>query len=97
MFKTRLTAAEARKLAGPTVQERVDDILVAIEKLAKQGKRQLRTGWDYDKDRELWIDGGYSNTPEWREAIKILSELGYKAQFYYNCGQFVDMYTLIKW
>jgi hypothetical protein len=45
----------------------------------------------------LWIRGGYNHTEDWKAARKILMDLGYTVEFYYNESQFVDMYTLIKW
>lgn len=95
--KNRLTAQQAKELAGETVEEKVDKLLIAVEKAAKAKKRKLRTGWDYQPDKDLWIDGGYSTTKEWKEAKKILEDLGYEVTFYYNECQFVDMYTLIEW
>lgn len=95
---SRLTAAEARELAGPTLDEKVDAILEAIKDAAKSEKRVLRAGWDYKTDNNLWIDGGYRETEEWKKAVAILQSLGYDVQFYYNEGSLaVDMYTVIKW
>lgn len=93
----RLTAAEAKKLAGKTVTEKVDDVLVAIKEAAKDHKRELRTSWEYKEDEDLWVHDGYRSTPEWTEAKKQLEELGYTVEFYYRETQFVDMYTVIKW
>ena len=93
----RFTAEEARKLSGKTLDEKVDGLLAAIAEAAKQHKRQLRTGWDYGADEELWIRGGYNKTEDWMAARKILVDLGYTVEFYYEESQFVDMYTLIKW
>ena len=92
-----IRAEEARKIAGLTLQEKIDAVGVAIENAAKNGKRELRTGWDYTEDRDLWIEGGYSQTDEWNKAYIILTDLGYKVSFYYKELQFVDMYTLIEW
>lgn len=93
----RLTAAEARAMAGPTLDEKVDSILAKIAEFARSQKRRLRCGWDYDCDKDLWINGGYSKSPDWIAANKILTDLGYKVTFYYSESQFVDMYTLIEW
>jgi hypothetical protein len=93
----KFTANEARKLAGKTVEEKVDDLLVAIKERARKKLRELRTGYDYQADKDLWIDDGYKHTKEWNEAKTILEDLGYVVSFYYYEGQFVDMYTLIKW
>lgn len=96
--KSRLTAKQAKELAGETTAEKVDKLLIAVEESAKAKKRKLRTGWDYESDKDLWVNGGYSKTKEWEEAKKILEDLGYKVTFYYKEGQqFVDMYTLIEW
>lgn len=92
------TAAEARELAGTTVEERVKLLLVRIKELATEKKHQCRTGHDYNVDEELWINGGYSRTIEWTEARKILESLGFKVTFYYQeMSIAVDMYTLIEW
>lgn len=92
-----ITAAKARQLSGFTVQEKVARILVHVEEMAKAGKRELRCGWDYKEDSDLWIRGGYSRTKDWNEATKILEGLGFKVEFYYMETQFVDMYTHIMW
>jgi hypothetical protein len=94
---TRLTAAQAKQLAGPTVTEKVDAILVAIKAAADNRKRELRTGWEYKDDNDLWVSGGYGPTADWKEAQRQLQELGYTVEFYYKETQFVDMYTIIKW
>lgn len=51
MASEKFTAKDARKLAGPTVEERVDSLLVAIQEAAKNKKRQLRTGWEDIKSK----------------------------------------------
>lgn len=93
-----LTAADARKLAGPTVQEKVESLLESVKAQAEKGHRLLKTGWTHKEDEDLWVHGGYSPTEEWKKAKAILEDLGYKVTFYYDeGGQFVDMYTLIEW
>ena len=93
-----ITAAQARELAGPTLQEKVEALNEAIKAAATLKKRQLRTGWDYDAHPELWIQGGYSSTEEWKQAKKMLEDLGYKVSFYYREASIaVDMYTIIEW
>lgn len=91
------TAQQARELAGRSVQEKVESLLEAVKEKAKQKHRFLKTGWEYKADEDIWINGGYSHTEEWREAKKILEELGYQVDFFYEERQFVDMYTVIKW
>jgi len=91
------TAEDARKLAGLSVKEKVGLILVAIKEAATNKRRQLRTGYDYKPDRDLWILGGYKKTKDWNEACQILSDLGFQVEFYYAEHQLVDMYTIITW
>ncbi len=94
-------AKQAKELAGPTVEEKVlakvESILVSVKTLAGQGKRQLRAGYDHHADTDLWVNGGYSSTDEWKMAKGILEKLGYKVSFFYEERQFVDMYTIIEW
>lgn len=93
----RLTAKQARELSGRTLDEKIDSLLLSIKSYAEKGKRQIRCGYDHKEDIELWINGGYNETDEWKKAKNILEELGYEVLFYYFEGQLVDMYTLIKW
>lgn len=93
-----LTATEARRLAGPTVAERVESLLSSVKAEAEKGNRCLKTGWTHKEDSDLWENGGYHSTEEWQKAKEILEKLGYKVTFYYNeASQFVDMYTLVEW
>jgi hypothetical protein len=92
------TAAEARKLAGPTLQEKVASLLFTIKELAINKERQCITSYQHQKNDDLWVHGGYSQTAEWKEAKQILEKLGYEVSFYYSEGSIaVDMYTLVKW
>jgi len=98
MASEKFTAKEARKLAGPTVEERVDAVLEAIKVAATEKKRELKTGWEYKEDTEFWVNEAYSRTRDWLKAKKILEDLGFEVEFYYNDGSFaVDMYTVIRW
>lgn len=92
-----ITANEARELAGPTLEEKVEALGRRIEELAKEGRRVLRCGYDYDQDQDLWIHGGYSSTEDWKKATQILRDKGFEVDFYYTELQFVDMYTRVKW
>lgn len=91
------TAEEARKLSGESVEEKVAKILTAIKAEALNRKRELKTGWQYKLDSDLWVNGGYSQTEDWKAAKKILEHLGFTVEFFYQENQFVDMYTVIKW
>jgi hypothetical protein len=93
----RLTATEARGLSGKTLDEKIDSLLAVIEKVAREGKRELRTGYQHREDPDLWIQGGYSHTHEWDAAKIELEKLGYTVTFFYEERQFVDMYTKITW
>lgn len=87
----RLTAQEAKKLAGLTAEEQVDAALAKVEGAAKNSQRFINL---HDK---FWVDGGYDNSKEWVEAKRQLVELGYTVEFFYEEKQFVNMYTIIKW
>ncbi len=97
MNAEQFTADKARMLAGNTLVEKVDLLLKVIEQRAKDRKRKLRTGWDYNDHLELWNDGGYKGSSEWLEAKAALEKLGFKVSFVYKETQFVDMYTLVEW
>lgn len=92
------TAAEAKRLAGESLEEKVAKLGEAIKVAATNKKRQLRTGWEYKDDKDLWIQGGYKPTEDWTKAKKMLELAGYTVDFYYSDGSIaVDMYTIIKW
>lgn len=96
--KKLFSAADAKKLAGKTLDEKIEDVLEAIKNFATAKHRKIRVGaYDYAADEDLWIHGGYSHTKEWNDACNKLTELGYKVRFVYEERQFVDMYTLIEW
>lgn len=87
-----ITALEARNLSGPTPQERVDEIEPLIRTAAE---KKLRRAHLQDS---FWVHEGYSKTDHYKQAVKILEDLGYKVKFYYDDGgQFVNMYTIVEW
>jgi len=43
------------------------------------------------------VNGGYSTTPEYEQAVKVLEKLGYEVKFFCNANQFMNMYTIVKW
>jgi hypothetical protein len=87
---TRITAAEARRLAGPSIQERVDEVYPLIREAAENGGRSIDLhGW--------WADEGYSGSADWKQACKILEGDGYTVKFFYAEYQFVSMYTTVEW
>lgn len=93
----RLTAAEAREIAGPTVAERVDAALDIIREAAEKKQREVALHGDF------WANGGYGSdrstrlAKQYDEAVKQLKELGYKVWFFYEERQFVNMYTVVEW
>ncbi|WP_454734274.1 hypothetical protein [Cupriavidus pauculus] len=93
----RLTAAEARQIAGPTVDERVDAALVQIRAAAEKKQRATSLTDDF------WVNGGYGSdrtsslAKQYDAAVKQLTELGYKVRFFYEERQFVNMYTIVEW
>jgi hypothetical protein len=93
-----ITATEARRFSGETVEEKVEKLSSTIEKLAKENKRCLVIGLDYKDDEDLWIIGGYIESDQWKKAKQILENCGYKVSFYCNkCGQLFAMYTFVEW
>jgi hypothetical protein len=87
---TKITAAEARKLAGPTVQERVDEVYPLIREAAEKGKRWINL-------HDWWADEGYRGSVEYKQACMILEGDGYTVKFFYEERQFVAMYTTVEW
>ena len=87
---TRITAQEARKLAGPTVQERVDEVYPLIREAAEKGGRTIHL-------HDWWANEGYKDTVEYKQACMILEGDVYKVKFFYEERQFVDMYTIVEW
>ena len=87
---SKITAQEARELAGPTVQERVNEVYPLIRAAAKEKKRRIVL-------HDWWAHQGYSDTKEYKQACKMLESDGYKVTFFYEERQFVDMYTIVEW
>lgn len=91
----RMTAVQAREIAGPTIEERVDAAvdaaLIDIRAAAEKKRRQISLHAD------LWTHGGYSSTDEYTRACEVLRGLGYTVEFFYEELQFVNMYTVVKW
>jgi hypothetical protein len=87
-----ITAKEARGLAGPTVQERVDELEPLIKEAALEKKRHINL---HDT---FWVHEGYSGTKEYQQAVMLLEGMGYKVSFYYKEHSIaVDMYTVVEW
>jgi hypothetical protein len=90
-----ITASEARELAGPTIEEKVEkelqNVYKEIRNAAENKKRKINL---YD---DFWTMGGYHGTEAYNSAVKKLEELGFTVRFHYEALQFVDMYTVVEW
>lgn len=87
---SKITAQEARELAGPSVQERVNEVYPLIRSAAEEKKRRIVL-------HDWWADQGYLGSKDYKQACKILESDGYKVTFFYEERQFVDMYTIVEW
>lgn len=86
----RITAAEARALSGPSVEDHVEEAYLSIRAAASRGHHEVKLhGW--------WATEGYKESGDYAEARKILINDGYSVFFHYEERQFVDMYTVVKW
>ncbi len=88
---TKITAEQARELAGPTVQERVEALYPLIEEAARNKKRSIYL------TAEFWARDGYKQTHRWKEAATLLNKDGYKVHFFYEEKTFVNMGTIVEW
>ena len=85
-----ITSAEAREMAGPTIRERVEALDPLIRAAAEKGKREIIL-------HDWWANVGYARGKEWKEAEKLLKEIGYTLDFFYEESQFVNMYAIVRW
>jgi hypothetical protein len=82
-----ITASEARKLAGPTPQERVDMLEPAIREAATAKKRSITLFGDF------WAyNGGVGYAADHKRACEILEGIGYKVSSHY-CND----HTIVEW
>lgn len=86
-----ITAEQARKLAGPTVEEHVQSACEIIKLAAEKKKRKTILSED------LWVRGAYDNTPDYQHAKAMLENLGFVVKFHYDERQFLEMYTVVEW
>jgi len=80
----KITAQEARKLAGPTIEERIEDVYDAIKKAAENKKRKLIL---HD-----WANDGYGSTESYKALKKELESNGFEVDFHYD-----NMYVYVEW
>ena len=85
----KITAQEAKKLAGPTTEELIEDVYERIRVAANDKKRKLIL---HD-----WANEGYGCTKAYQALKKELESSGFKVDFYYSESQFVDMYVYVEW
>jgi hypothetical protein len=95
--KKRLTAAQAREIAGTTVSEKVDALLERIHDFAERKKRSIKIGRDDCPDTDFWVQGAYKDNDDFHQAKRELEALGYSVNFWYEEKQFVDMFLEISW
>lgn len=86
-----ITAEEARKLSGKTVEELAFDFNDIIKKAAME---QKRTVLHYHGELE---NEAYSHTKKWNDFVSYMNNLGYQVEFHYEERQFVDMRIRISW
>jgi hypothetical protein len=87
-----ISADEAKKLAGPTPQDRVDMLEIQIKKAALEHKHSI------DLHGEFWAREGYQGSEEYKQVKTLLQNLGYKVDFYYKEHSIaVDYYTIVSW
>ena len=86
----RITAAEARRLSGPSIHDQVDAVYLLIHRAVAEKKHSVKLY------AEFWT-GGYSASPEWVQACDLLRADGYIVKFSYNETMPKDMHTLVEW
>ncbi len=90
-----ITATSIRSLCEKTALEEVEEILQEIERCVKANPSTARK---FPCKGKFWVNEGYSQTPKWNQAKKILEDRGFKVEFYYQEFSIaVDMYTTISW
>ena len=86
-----ITAIEARRISGETVEECAEFFSKHILTAANAKQRQVTV---YHGKLE---DEAYSGTDYWNSFVKYMSSLGYEVSLFYEERQFVDMRITIKW
>lgn len=90
-----IDAAEIRSLCNRSAVEEVDEVLELLKKSVYKNPDMPHSFRCRDK---FWVNEGYSKTPKWNDAKKILEDRGFKVEFYYEEFSIaVDMYTIISW
>lgn len=88
----KITAEEARLLAGLTPEEEVDWVFDLIREAAHRKQRSIKLC-----NSNIWKTGGYSNSPEWLKACRLLEEMGFETEYYFSEDQASVSYTKVSW
>lgn len=87
----KFTAADARVLAGPSVEDHVNEAIEQIKKAAENKRRSTNLTSDF------WVNEGYGRTNNYKQACKQLEALGFTVKYFYEELQFVNAYTIVSW
>ena len=83
---TKITASQARQIAGPDIEDHVNDAYQAIRKAAESGSFEVVL------DDEFWGPTNWSSeSGAWNSAASALNDAGFKV------GHKRDSGTVIKW
>lgn len=91
----KITATEARALAGMTIEEIVDLVFDQIRIAATAKQRKLKLYGDF------WADEGYLCTQKYLDATRILKDAGFQVEYSFDsyreprCTK--TRYTVVKW
>jgi hypothetical protein len=88
----KITAEEARKIAGLSVEEEVDIVFDLIREAATDKERSIKV-----MHNNLWATGGYAKSPHWVKACKILNEEGFKTDYYFSEDYSYVGFTIVSW
>jgi hypothetical protein len=88
----KITAEEARQLSGLSIEEKVDVVFELIRKTATLKERNIKLNHD-----NLWKTGGYSRSPDWLKACRILKDVGFTVDYYFSEDQTSVSYTIVSW
>lgn len=89
-----ITAQEAREMAGPTPEERLESISNMIRKAAADRKRSIILR---DAPYRDWLYVLKPVTEEDNKVIEALKEKGFTLSLHYKETQFVDYGLIISW
>ena len=83
---TKITASQARQIAGPDIEDHINDAYQAIRKAAESGSFEVVL------DDEFWGPTNWSSeSGAWNSAASALNDAGFKVGHKRGSG------TVIKW